>query len=391
MKIKTLFLLTTILSFNCYSQISFENGYFIDNNNQKFNCLIKNMDWKNNPTKFKYKLSKNSDSNIKTIKSVKEFGIINSSKFVRSSVKIDRSSKYVDELSNIRGATFEEEVLFLKVLVEGKSSLYRYVDASLYRYFYSIGKSKIEQLVFKNYITPGYKVGVNNRFRNQLWNHLKCSEIKMKRVEKLKYRKSDLVKFFVAYNSCNNEEYINFEEKQKKDLFNLTIRPRLNSSSLSYYRNISISNDKNTKNGLGFGFGIEAEFILPFNNDKWSVIIESTYQSFTDEKSTNENLGDEINYSSIEYNLGIRHYFFLNDNSKVFINASGIWDSSLNDSQINSRKITTAANMAFGLGYKYNDKYSIELRHQTTRQLGFGANWVADYKTLSLIFGYSLF
>ncbi|WP_246454804.1 tRNA modification GTPase [Hyunsoonleella aquatilis] len=385
MKIKLLFLLTTILSFNCYSQISFENGYFIDNNNQKTNCLIKNLDWGDNPTEFKYKLSENSELNEKTIKSVKEFGIFNASKYVRSAVKIDRSSNKVDELDNERKAKFQEEELFLKVLVEGKSTLYSYIDRGLIRYFYSIGTSNIEQLVFKSYITPEFKIGKNNRFRNQLWNNLKCSDIKKSRVEKIKYRKSDLVNFFVTYNSCSNQEYINFEEKQKKDLFNLNIRPRLNFSSLSNDRNINIKND------LGFGFGIEAELVLPFHKNKWSFIIEPTYQSFG-EKSTDGGSGDVIvNYSSIELHAGLRHYFFLNDNSKIFINASLIYDSSLNDSQINSQEITDAYNMAFGLGYKYKDKYSIELRHQTRRGLGFDSNWVADYETLSIVFGYSLF
>ena len=70
MKIKLLFLFTTVFTLNCYSQISFENGYFIDNDNQKINCLIKNLDWENNPTKFKYKLSENNELNTKTIKSV---------------------------------------------------------------------------------------------------------------------------------------------------------------------------------------------------------------------------------------------------------------------------------------------------------------------------------
>ena len=106
-----------------------------DNNNQKINCLIKNIDWGNNPTEFTYKLSENSELNKKTIKSVKEFGIHNSSKYVRSSVKIDRSSNKVDELDNERIPTFQEEELFLKVLVEGKSTLYSYADASLSRYF----------------------------------------------------------------------------------------------------------------------------------------------------------------------------------------------------------------------------------------------------------------
>lgn len=188
-----------------------------------------------------------------------------------------------------------------------------------------------------------------------------------------------MVNFFVDYNSCNNQEYINFEKKQKKDLFNLTLRPRLNMSSVSNYINTYIENQ------LGFGFGLEAEFIFSFNKNKWSFIIEPTYQSFTKEFERNV----IVNYRSIEFHVGLRHYLFLNDNSKIFINASPIYDFSLNDSKINSEKIKTAFNMALGLGFKYNNKYSIELRHQTPRR--FASNFVAEYKTLSIIFGYSLF
>ena len=50
MKKNLLLLLVSILTVNVYSQISLEEGYYIDNSNQKINCLIKNLDWKNNPT-----------------------------------------------------------------------------------------------------------------------------------------------------------------------------------------------------------------------------------------------------------------------------------------------------------------------------------------------------
>lgn len=84
MKIKKqlVFILTAILSLNCYSQISFEKGYFVDNNNQKTTCLIKNIDWANNPTEFEYKLSKNNETKKLTIKLVKEFGVNNTSKYL---------------------------------------------------------------------------------------------------------------------------------------------------------------------------------------------------------------------------------------------------------------------------------------------------------------------
>ena len=96
MKKQLVFILTTILSLNCYSQISFEKGYFIDNNNQKTNCLIRNIDWKNNPKEFEYKISEQTKKERLTIESVKEFGIDNVSKYIRFDVDIDRSSNYLN-------------------------------------------------------------------------------------------------------------------------------------------------------------------------------------------------------------------------------------------------------------------------------------------------------
>jgi len=45
-----------------------------------------------------------------------------------------------------------------------------------------------------------------------------------------------------------------------------------------------------------------------------------------------------------------------------------------------------------GIGYKQNDRYSLEIRYQTNREiLGNYLSWNSEYKTLSIIFGYSLF
>lgn len=407
MKKQLLFFLAIILSFNCYSQIGFEKGYYIDNNNQKINCLIKNIDWKNNPTEFEYILSENSDPKIETIKSVKEFGINNISKYIRINVDIDRSSDNINELGDEKKAILKKEELLLKVLVEGKASLYQYVDGNLKRYFYNKDNANIEQLIYKSYRAAENKIGKNNRYKQQLWNDLKCSDFKISKIENLDYKKNSLVNFFVEYNKCNNQEYVNFEEKQKRDLLNLTIRPRINTSSLTIQNSVSNSRDSDFKNKIGFGFGVEAEVILPFNKNKWAVAIEPTYQSFKSEKKTNVNnvsggvLIETVDYNSLEIPISLRYYLFLNNKSKIFINASSIFDLSPNSSIeftrndgsiISSLDIKARFNLAIGIGYKQNDKYSIELRYQTPREvLEYYSYWSSEYKTLALIFGYSLF
>ncbi len=408
MKKQFLLFLITILSINCYSQISFEKGYYIDNTNQKTNCLIKNIDWKNNPTEFEYKLSENSESKKATIKSVKEFGIENISKYIRITVNIDRSSEKIDNLSNDRNPLFNEEKLFLKVLVEGKSNLYVYADGDIKRYFYTKENSSIEQLIFKSYQTIEGDIGKNNRFRQQLWTDVKCPNFKISRIEGVGYNKNDLVLFFTEYSECNNNDLINFESKQKRDLFNLTIRPRLNYSSLTIHNSTVNFRDTDFENKIGFGLGLEAEFILPFNKNKWAIAIEPTLQSFkSSEKTTNVSnvaggiLIVEVDYSSIEVPISLRHYLFLNDNSKFFIDASFIFDFSSNPlvefkrgdySILKSLEIKSLINLGFGVGYKLLDKYSLEMRYQTSREiLGDYAAWDSDYKTFSIIFGYSLY
>jgi len=393
----TLVLIFVIITVTCYAQISYEKGYYVDDSDQKVDCLIKNTDWRNNPTEFKYKLSENSDVVSTSIKAVKEFGIYNVSKYLKSKVKIDRSSEFIDELSNQRAPFLEEEVLFLKVLVEGSTNLYEYIDGNLKRYFYSKNNVTIDQLIYKRYKNSNGKVAKNNRYKQQLWSDLKCPNLKIDKIKKTGYYKNDLISFFVEFNECNNQEYINYDKKQKRDIFNLSIRPGFNYSSLSIENNDSNFRNTEFDNDFGFRFGVEAELIIPFNKNKWSIIVEPTYQQFKTEKKTeNGRQNAVVDYKSIELPVGIRHYFFLNEDDKLFINGLFIIDFSGNSAISFDRsgdlEIYSLENFALGLGYKHNNRYSLELRYHTRRELlnGF-LFWRSDYSALSIIFGYSLF
>jgi len=397
MKKQLLLFLITILTVNSYSQITYEKGYYITNSGQKIDCLIKNIDWRKNPTEFKYKATEKAENKTATIKSVKEFRIYNSSKYLRSKVKIDRTTENTDDLNHEKNPIFKEEELFLKVLIEGGANLYEYIDDNLTRYFFSKENVAIEQLVFKKYLKNENQVGINSKYRQQLWDNLKCSNFTIDKLQNIDYEKKDLNLFFIEYNQCNNQKFINFNKKKqrKKDVINFNIRVGLNNSSLTIQNDISNSRDTDFGNEIGFRLGIETEFIMPFNKNKWAVLIEPTYQSFKSQQElTRRNV--EVDYKSIEIPIGIRHYFFLNENAKIFINGSYIFDFSL-DSAINfdpgtDLEIETGENLALGLGYKHNNKYSLELRYHTSRNvLRNFTDWRSDFNTISLIFGYTIF
>jgi hypothetical protein len=46
MKKQLLLLLCLVFTANAYTQIVFEKGYYINNANEKVECLIKNIDWR---------------------------------------------------------------------------------------------------------------------------------------------------------------------------------------------------------------------------------------------------------------------------------------------------------------------------------------------------------
>jgi hypothetical protein len=391
------------LSTYCFSQISFEKGYYIDNTDNRIECLIKNDDWKNNPVDFECKLQDAGTEETKTIASIKEFGILGKSKYSRHKVDIDRASNILDELSTNRNSEFKEEELFLEVLVEGKATLFLYEDGSLRRFFYAMDDSNVNQLIHKEFKASDFKIGENNKYKQQLWQDLKCQDISKGNIELLNYSKNQLIKLFIKFNECSNSTYTNYNEKQSRDLFHLSIRTGVQASSLTIDNVLQDFRDFNFGSKIGFTLGLEAEFIMPFNKNKWALLIEPSYRNYESEKETdivrnNRRIVGKVNYKSIESSIGIRHYFFLNEKSKLFLDGAVVLDLMQLDSRISINgfrsdiELKSSPNLAFGIGYKFNKKVSFEIRYHTSRDVVQNlGSYDSDYKTISAIIGYSIF
>ena len=191
-----LLLLFTFLSFHSYSQIVFEKAYYIDNNNTKVNCLIRNQDWIKTPKEFQYKLTETDQPQTLTIQQVKEFAFENDAKYQRYTVNIDKSSENMSAMSYVKNPEFTEETLFLKVLVEGKASLYQYDENDLKRFFFKTDEVALNQLVYKSYKINEFEVGHNNHYKQQLSNALQDNAITDRDIKSLSYSKDKLAALF---------------------------------------------------------------------------------------------------------------------------------------------------------------------------------------------------
>jgi hypothetical protein len=417
---KTKLILLTLLLFPVivFGQVKFEKGYIIDNDGKKFDCLIKNNQWKNSPSNIDYKLNENDEVTKISYHQLKEFGIAGVVKYIKVVTNIDRSSNEANKLTFERNPVWNQEELLLKVLIEGKASLYYYESGGLKRYFYSFADSAVSQLVYKRYKIDrgdlniindgnfglstsrsgsigGDYLAENNDFRSQLWDNLKCEDIYNSTLKKLKYSENDLKGFFKTYNECSQNSFTDYSMSNRgKVTFNMKIAPGLFFSSLSDARGI-ISAKENFTNKPGYRIGIESELVTPFNRNKWSLLFEPNflYYQLGDYE---EDSSTPANYSAIEFPVGARYYMFLNDNSRLFFDALFNPNFSINfnpgiENLGAGYKTTSNTSFLLGAGYDFK-KYSLELRYYSKRELlNNYPFWSFRSSGLQLIFRYRLF
>ncbi|MAW95053.1 MULTISPECIES: outer membrane beta-barrel protein [unclassified Leeuwenhoekiella] len=395
-----------IVCITIQAQITFEPGYYVTNQKQKVTGLVRNADWSNNPTHFEFKTDASAKSQTINLSSAQEFGINGQSKYVRARVDIDRSTEDIATMSPSRDPDFNEEILFLKVLVEGNASLYKYKDGQLIRYFFKTENSDINQLIYKKYVFSSRKTAENKTFQQQLYNGVNCLDQSVKQISDLNYSSRQLVAYFVAENTCSNAAFTNYEANRMKADFNLYLRAGINFSSLSVSNVMAVYRDSDFGNSVDPRFGIEAEVILPFNKGKWSLFTEPYYESYSGEAFREGNSGplsnyeNRVDYESIGLPFGIRYYAFLNEHLAAYLNLGVQWHFDFDNEIVYARasgseipiSIKAGQTLFFGLGVSLNKRYALEARYNTSRDLtSTSGNVYSEFQVLSLTLAYKLF
>ncbi len=370
---KYLYALVLLTSWCATAQTKFENGYFIDNSGTKTECMIKNSDWSSSPEAFEYKTAIDGDTAEKKAADVKLFSV-GGLTYASAEVDIDQSSEIPAQISTQKNPEFIKNRVFLKEIVEGHNNLYYYRLNNLERYFYQVNGGKILPLVYKKYYVDHYKIDVakNNMFRQQLWTDVKCGNTSMQEVEKLSYTEKDLKKFFESANLCQGDKPDKIVRESKKGSFNLKASVFLGRHSLSFDDEDLEGHDFGSKSYMSFG--IEAEYVLPYWNNSWSIIVEPTYNSFKKEEPHPDTVPVSAEWKYIQVAAGFRHYFFLNEHSKIFVNG-GVNYAAISKSSVIKYPISIHSGFAyypasnsitFGLGAGFNyRKASLELRYNT--------------------------
>ena len=387
--------LCPILSF---SQINFEPGYIIRNNNIRTECLIRNIAWKDNPTTIEYKITENEAPQILAIAEITEFSVSNAYKFKRFTVQIDRSSNNMKDITSSRDPKFKTETLLLKAIVEGSVNLYAYEDSNLVRYFVSTDNpNEVTQLVYKEFFNDKENaIAKNNYYRQQLSIILKSDNLTDQDFKNVEYKQGSLVKLFEKYYGSKENSLSNLSQNQVKGSFNFKIIAGASfvSAKMEHLQLLNTLTEFDSKTVANFG--VEVEYILPFNKNKWSLFFNPTYQGKYESSYEKEILytgglihKSTIEYSSIDLNIGARHYMFLNQKSKIFLGTGFTMAFPLNSSatfRSETLEITKAHNLFAGGGFAYN-RFSAEIRCNFKRSIISG-NWGSNYNSVGILAGY---
>lgn len=388
-----------LFSASIFAQIKFLPGYFVDNNGKKTECLIRDVDWRDNPTSFDYKMTPEGEVQKRSIEETSSF-LVDDGKYERHTVDIDMSTDIVSQMKDNPKPEYKTQQVLLRVLVEGDATLYYYEYQGIMRFFFSKNESTPEPLIYKRFITKdekGYKqISRNTAYKQQIFNYLACETIKRRDTD-IKYSRDEMIDFFVKYNKCKGGTYTEVAER-KFSVVHLHLRPGVKWSSLSVDNGLYDSRDTDFGSQIGGRIGLEVEMVLPYFNDSWAAFVEPTFQYFSKESQTPNGESANFTYNSMSIPLGVRYAYFLNDDTSIQLKAAYSFDipfsSSVtftNDLNAMELDINTRNNYVFGLGVRHK-RLGAEVRYQTARALMGGyVYWDAPYQQSSLILSYQLF
>lgn len=369
MKLRLLIITLFITSIN-YSQNKFENGVIYFKNGNNIDCEIKNKNWYQNPNSFIYNLN-NNETEV-SINEIDSLQILDNTKYIRS---------YING-----------ENVLLKAIVESKVSLYELVKENAEKFYYKTESKPITELLYEEFINDeGFKQKKYG-YIFQLYTDVNCTKLPLEN-NSVKYNVKELKKYFIEYNDCSKNN-ISHLDKRKPILFSLGILAGINSVNSKLENKFPLPKFYNKTsydfgNSTNFKTGISFEISLPYNNYKWSILNEILYTKLELDGKHLIRESPELNYlykskyNNLEYLIGGKYSFFLNDNSKLYIESLFnlfTLEASKNtfvviDDTDNTEiplKVDYGNKIVLGFGYSLKNKYTIGFRYNSTQNYIYG-------------------
>ena len=398
----TVILLILLSNMSVYGQKI--NGYIVKNDGERIECHVLNSGNEEATTFYVYILPGNTKSQKMDLATIKEFGIGNEQKFIREFIQIDISSDRIKRAEEAeKGPEIQEGHGYLKVLYEGpRASLYSFYDEGRTFFYYKVRESNITLLYYKQYeveVASGViqNIIIDNTYKEQLSTAFEPEDPKT--IKRLSYTKKSLVRFFETVNQEEVGSTPTLYKKISQGYFRANLSGDLN---FNKYRiqNLDYSQKLTFTQETSFAYGVEFEYIIPYNNHRWGLFLgayHSTYQSDKASKVGDNNLIDfEIYYKAFDFPMGISLNVPISKNVNVFSKAGFVPQIIMESSYLTLGSeyrytFESVGSAVFAAGIRVG-RFSAEYRYYTNRNITQNLyNRGSSLTQSSILVGVSLF
>ena len=381
----------TFLAALLFASVSYAQdikGYYITASGQRTEGYFKQADF-NDTASLRFSTSKKGEY-APLSDNVVEYGTDEDRlKFEKHNVNIDISGSD----STSKTPEFLTQTVFLNVILKGDALLYSYTKDYRTKYFLGTqDKPGINELVNKKYRLENGSTAENPMYRQQLFNALKCKRQTVSDFSGMLYGKKELAQVVQDNNDCMGSGSESFGPKRKSN-FKYTV------VGGAYNTMLKIPNGKpdvgSTGSDTNYGIGIEASYV--FSSETTELFFRGEFETMNvtldETKDLNYNYTRsiyKIKGTAVNIYVGPRYNVFINDNNKIFFDAS--FCISIPSGDITKETIITppaggeyngqgfkyglkpgfAVNL--GVGYTLNDKFGLALRYETNRDFLDGAS-----------------
>ena len=297
-------------------------------------------------------------------------------------VSLDSASAKTDALSTNPYPAYKVLTLFLKVIIDSRSSLLEYRGADDRSHYFIEEKGKAEELINHPYliIRAGIiSLPVNRSFISQLQQRFSdCARVKIGANQS--YSKNALKKLFIEYNTCTNAAHVGDVDHVFKSKKSWGIITNL---GYEHYR-------KGFEGKPGFGLGAYFNFAPSHRQYKTTYFAELALHKFPNQKIKNGATYEAFKSQSFKLAFGMRNRF---DHSKhqSFISFGGALSFGLKDeyrvgSSLLADNFWPMGALFAGAGTMIG-KTILDLRYERGSGVSFGPDQKMNFQTMAT--GYS--
>ncbi|HLN95445.1 MAG TPA: hypothetical protein VK183_07395 [Flavobacterium sp.] len=391
------------LSFSSFSQTRFLDGYYINKQGARAECLVAQADYdKANDTGAQLEFRKDASAPIETISmsEVKEFGIGTVMKFIRAEVELEDSSLYDASLPVSGEPLWKVKSLLLRVWVEGNASLYSYLSEKGEKFFFSVADKgiSITQLLFMRWHPEEVVFKERKDFQQQLFRNLACVGWPVADFKKLTYDERDLRRFFQQANAkCGGGSSFLVFRNNVDNPFQIRLTAEMALRTMRISASNSVGEYLNDS-FAAFNPGIECEIVAFSGRFTGVVGIDFFKLNATPDPIITPGSVPNIYYETssridmavINVPIGARYYIWNSIRNRVFVDVSLVFCKPMGEisltrsmyvqgelavAQVYRDLLDTNFSFNFGAGYTFNKKWGARVILGTQR------NYLTSYAT----------